>query len=212
MERGKRYASKPPKQSLPGRVLNIRPGIIVGPHDPTDRFTWWVRRVAQGGETVAPEQPAKPMQLIDVRDLAGWIVKMVENQQVGVFNATGPEHPLTFQQMLEACQLASGSNSRFTWVAGQFLLDQGIVPFRDLPLWISESETAYAGHFSVDSRRAFKSGLVCRPLTETARDTLLWDRDRTFPTESVEKSTTKPIGLPPHREQELLSAWKSLIR
>ncbi|MDB6109251.1 MAG: family oxidoreductase, partial [Pedosphaera sp.] len=133
------------------------------------------------------------------------------SRQVGVFNATGPEHPLTFQKMLEACQLASGSNSRFTWVAGQFLLDQGIVPFRDLPLWMPESETAYAGHFSIDSRRAFKSGMVCRPLTETARDTLLWDRDRTLRNDSPEKPEQKQVGLPMNHEQELLSRWKSTL-
>jgi 2'-hydroxyisoflavone reductase len=200
------------EQSMPGRVLNIRPGIIIGLHDPTDRFTWWVRRIAKGEETLAPERPDNPMQLIDVRDLASWIVQMVEKTQVGAYNATGPEHPLTFQRMLEACQLASGSNSRFTWVDAQFLLEKGVVPFRDLPLWMPASEKEYAGHFLVDSRRAFRSGLVCRPLTETARDILLWDRNRSLPQESPKGSAPKQIGLAPHQEQELLSAWKNSSR
>jgi 2'-hydroxyisoflavone reductase len=205
----KALCEKAAEQAMPGRVLNVRPGIIVGPHDETDRFTWWVRRIASGGETLAPDHPDKPVQLIDVRDLAGWIIQMVERNQVGVYNAKGPSHVLTFQQMLEACKIASGSNSHLTWIDAQFLLEQGVVSFSELPFWISEAE--WSGFFSVNSRRAMNAGLACRPLVETVRDTLLWDHNRSLPNESSSNLVPplrKGIGLDPERERELLRKWK----
>ena len=184
---------------MPGRVLNIRPGIIIGPHDLTGRFTYWVRRVAQGGDTLAPENPHKPLQLIDVRDLADWIVQRVEKKQVGVFNATGPKESLTFGAMLEACKGVVGSDARFTWVDGQFLLDQSVQPWSDLPLWIPRQYKEYAGFYSINSARAFQFGLVSRPIEQSVRDVFQWDRDFT--------GVVKPPGLSPEREQRLLQIW-----
>lgn len=187
------------ESELPGRALVIRPGIIIGPYDNTGRFTYWVRRIGRGGEVLAPGHEDMRMQLIDARDLALWIVQIVEQRRAGTYNATGPASPLTFRGMLEACRRAVGSNAQFTWGAEQFLLDQGVAPFVDLPLWIPERETEYAGHFSVDCRRAFSSGLTCRPLEETARDTQDWDR---------QELSVSNAGLSAERESELLAAWK----
>ncbi|EEF62685.1 NAD-dependent epimerase/dehydratase family protein [Pedosphaera parvula] len=197
------------EESMPGRVLKIRPGVIVGPYDPTDRFTYWVRRIANSGETLAPENPEKPMQLIDARDLADWTIRMVEKREVGLFNATGPQQPLTFGSMLEACKTASDNTSQLCWIAPQFLLDKGVAPWSDLPLWIPEADKEYAGFFQVNSNRAFNSDLVCRPLVDTARDILVWDRDRDVASESIKSVTTRKVGLTPEREQELLCTWKT---
>src|SRR5262245_31624396 len=143
------------RKILPDQTLIVRPGIIVGPHDPLGRFTYWVRRVAQGGEVLAPAPPDAAIQLIDVRDLARWIIQLVEQKRAGIFNATGPERPLTFRQMLETCAAAAGSQAQFSWVDEPFLLGQGVKPYSDLPLWIPKNLKAYAGHFAVNSRRAF---------------------------------------------------------
>src|SRR5262249_55921530 len=105
------------EQALPGRTLVIRPGLIVGPHDYSDRFTYWVRRVAQGGEVLAPERPDWHTQIIDVRDLAEWTLRMAERRLVGVYNATGPAYDLSFGQLLDTCRAVSGSDARFTWVS-----------------------------------------------------------------------------------------------
>jgi 2'-hydroxyisoflavone reductase len=192
------------EETLPGRVLQIRPGIIAGPHDRTGRFAYWVRRVARGGEVLAPGEPATPIQLIDVRDLAHWTIQLTEQQQVGAYNVTGPAGQLTFQQMLETCKIAGGSDAHFTWVDEQFLLDQAVTPFSDLPFWIPKKEKGHAGFFAMNCAKAFQSGLTCRPLTETARDTLDWERGELRAGEPA-----KPIGLKPEREQELLHAWKA---
>ena len=194
------------ERCLPGRTLMIRPGIIVGPHDPLDRFTYWVRRIAQGGQVLAPAPPSAPIQWIDARDLASWIVQLLEQKKIGTYNATGPERPMTFGQMLDACRAAAKSDARFTWVDEQFLLDQGVKPYSDLPLWIPQAEKAYAGHFVVDSRRAFASGLTCRPVAETAQDTLLWERQSQVPRAAKSGSN----GLSSARERELLQRWAGI--
>jgi len=189
------------EEAMPGRVLSIRPGIIVGPYDESGRFLYWVRRAARGGELLAPGQARTPVQLIDVRDLAAWIIKMAEAGQAGPFNATGPASALTFGQMLEHCQAAAGSNGRLTWVDDGFLLEQGVAPFIDLPFWLP-LET-HKGFFAIDCHRTFASGLACRPLMETAADTLEWDRAG---------GGREGVGLNSERGQELLRLWKSKFR
>jgi 2'-hydroxyisoflavone reductase len=123
---------------------------------------------------LAPGDHNVPVQLIDARDLAGWIIRMSETGNVGVYNATGPASVLTFRQMIEDCSAASGSHSHVTWMDDQFLLENGVAPFSELPFWLP-LET-HKGFFAIDSRRAFAAGLVCRPLRETAYDPLAWDR------------------------------------
>jgi 2'-hydroxyisoflavone reductase len=186
---------------MPGRVLNIRPGLIVGPHDPSDRFTYWPVRVARGGELLAPGRPERPVQIIDVRDLAEWTVGMIEARSVGVYNATGPEQPLPMGQLLEICRQVSGSQAAFTWVNEDFLLAQEVKPWTELPLWLPESDAAAAGLSTVDCRKAMAAGLTFRPVAETVAATLAW-------------SATRPddyrwrAGLAAGREQALLAAWQ----
>lgn len=196
------------EQCMPGRVLNIRAGLVIGPHDYIDRFVYWLRRVARGGEVLAPGRPERPIQVIDVRDLAVWIIQMIEAQRTGIYNATGPNYTLTMEGLLQACATATGSTPRFTWVSDQFLLDAGVVPFSELPYWLPAHVAP--GLSSVDCSKAIQTGLTFRPLVDTARDTLAWDQAR-----PVEDATSKramvaaqgQLGLLPEREQALLQAW-----
>jgi 2'-hydroxyisoflavone reductase len=186
---------------MPGRVLNVRAGLIVGPHDPSDRFTYWPVRVATGGEVLAPDTPERPVQIIDVRDLAEWTVRMAEGRQSGTLNTTGPDHELSMGRLLDECRAVSGSDARPVWVREQFLLDAGITPWTELPLWVPDTEEN-AGFNRIDCRRAFASGLTFRPLAETVRATLDWDATRPA-------GTPRRNGLRPEREADLLAAWKA---
>ena len=114
------------EEEMPGRTLSIRSGLIVGPNDYSDRFTYWVRRVAEGGEVLAPADTDSPVQFVDVRDLSDWIVRMAEARQTGTFNATGPDAKMTMQQLLETLCEAFGSNAKFTWVSEEFLNDANV--------------------------------------------------------------------------------------
>lgn len=189
------------ERAMPGRVLNVRPGLIVGPHDPTDRFTYWPHRVAQGGDVLAPGWPDQPVQVIDVRDLADWIVRMVEAGRTGVYNATGPSGLLTIRQVLDECKAVSGSDASFVWVGERFLLDAGVTPWTEVPLWTPESDPASAGIFAANCGKAIVDGLTFRPLADTIRDTLAWDAVR--PPDAERRA-----GLSPAREAQLLHAWR----
>jgi 2'-hydroxyisoflavone reductase len=189
------------EHAMPGRVLNIRAGLIVGPHDPTDRFTYWPRRIAQGGEVLAPGNPGSPVQFIDARDLAEWNLNMIETGKTGTFNATGPDYSLTMGSFLETCVSVSGSNASLTWVAEPFLLQQGAQPWSELPLWVPcDTTEEYRGFSTTNCRKAIASGLRFRPVADTVRDTLTWHAKR--PADHVMRA-----GLKPEREQELLNAW-----
>lgn len=185
------------EQALPNRVLVIRPGLIVGPHDPTDRFTYWPHRIAQGGQVLAPGNPEQPVQFIDVRDLAAWCIAMAEARRTGVYNAKGPGSPLTMRQLLECCRQVSGGNAQFEWVDEQFLLEQEVMPYLQLPLWVPSEMVGFA---RVDCSKAIAEGLHFRPRTETIQDTLDWDATR--PANNVLHA-----GLAPEHEQQLLRAW-----
>ncbi len=185
---------------MPGRVFVPRPGVIVGPWDPTARFTSWIHRVAQGGEVLAPGRPEQRVQFIDVRDLAEWIVRMVEGGRTGIYNALGPEPPVTTGQILDTAKVVSAGDAHFTWVSEAFLAAHQVVPWTDLPVWVPESA---AGFFAFDNRKAIASGLTFRPLEDTVRATLEWDRTR--PANHV-----WPVGLTSAREAELLADWSRL--
>ena len=163
-------------ESFPAGALIVRPGLIVGRHDPTIRFSYWTARIARGGEILAPGDPDTPVQLIDVRDLAEWVLRMIEAGQIGAFNATGPDYALTMGQLLEACRTASGSDARFTWVDERFLTDRGVLPWSTLPLWLPPSRESHRCFHRIGIDRARAEGLTFRPLVETARDTLAWQR------------------------------------
>jgi 2'-hydroxyisoflavone reductase len=183
------------EEEMPGRVLNVRPGLISGPHDPTDRFTYWPRRIAAGGEVLAPDRPELRVQFIDVRDLAGWMVKMSAEQRTGTYNATGPAYELRMGKLLEECE-AVGGDAKIVWVSEEFLEENGVEPFTELPLWVPRE---YAGLLAVDCGKAIAAGLTFRRVSETIRDVLEWDSNRAEPDPAA--------GLEPERERELLSAW-----
>ena len=183
--------------AMPGRALVVRPGMIVGPHDYTDRFPYWRRRVAEGGDVLAPGDPERQVQLIDARDLAAWMLRMAEENRTGVYNATGPGHGLTMRGMLEGIREATGSDARFVWASEKFLLDAGVEPWEEMPLWVPRE---MAGILAVDVRRAVGAGLVFRPLAETVRDVPGPDAGRP----EVEIGA----GISREREEELLRAWR----
>jgi 2'-hydroxyisoflavone reductase len=189
------------EQALPSRALIIRPGLIVGPHDPTDRFTYWPHRVAKGGEVLAPGRPERHVQVIDVRDLAEWTLNMVERQQTGIYNATGPAYALTMGQLLDACRAASGGDARISWVGEDFLAEREVGAWIELPLWIPESDSDMLGFSDINCAKAIAAGLTFRDLAATVRDTLAWDATR--PADREWRA-----GLKPEREAELLQAWR----
>jgi len=195
------------EQALPSRALLIRPGLIVGPHDNSDRFTYWVRRVAQGGDVLAPEHPNWHTQLIDVRDLAEWTLRMVERKQTGIYNATGPASELTIGRLLATCREVSGSDAQFTWVSEQFLVEQEVGPWIELPLWIPTSDPDMLGFSDVSCARAIAAGLVFRDLARTVRDTLDWDSTRTDHVDVSSRVIQTRAGLSRERELALLQTW-----
>ncbi len=188
------------EEVYPHRSLIIRPGLIVGPDDPTDRYTYWPVRIARGGEVLVPGRPERAVQYIDVRDLAEWTVHMVEEGTTGVYSANGPAEVQTMGAFVEACKSAAGSDAQFVWVPEDFLIQRDVGQWMELPLWVSEEEAP--GFFSYDVSKAVRDGLTFRPAQETARDTIAWDRTR--PADHEWRA-----GMKPEREQELLEEWRT---
>jgi len=176
------------------RSARVRAGLIVGPFDPTDRFTYWPRRIAAGGTVLAPGEPSAPVQFVDVRDLAAWLVQLALAGPGGVFNATGPAEPLTFAELLERMRAATGTDAEIAWTDDRLVLDAGVQPWTELPLWLPDDD--YAGMARADISRAVDAGLAFRPLEETVLDTLAWDRSQ---------PGDRPT-LTPEREREILAA------
>jgi 2'-hydroxyisoflavone reductase len=156
------------------RSARVRAGLIVGPFDPTDRFTYWPRRIALGGDVLGPGNPAAPVQFVDARDLARWLVTLALDGPGGTFNATGPAESITFEQLLARARDAIGSDANVIWVDDQRVLDAEVQPWTELPLWLPGDE--YAGMARADISRALAAGLTFRPVEETIVDTLAWDR------------------------------------
>jgi 2'-hydroxyisoflavone reductase len=190
------------EQAMPGRVANIRPGLIVGPRDNSDRFTYWPVRVARGGEVLAPGTGQDPVQLIDVRDLAAWIVHVVEKRIAGVYNAVGPAERMTMSDMLGRTRDAIGSAATFTWVDAKFLEEQGVRPWSNMPVWVP-AEGDSRGMGTVNVSKAIADGLRFRPLEDTAQATLAW-----FQTLPAERQAKLRAGVTAEREVEVLAAWK----
>jgi 2'-hydroxyisoflavone reductase len=159
------------------RALIGRPGLITGPHDPTDRVPYWPRRIARGGRVLAPGDPADLVQFIDVRDLAAWFADACHAGRGGVFNLTGT--PLPFGPFLDLCKTATYSDAELSWIPSDRLVAAGADPGMGIPLWVAEP--GYEAFNNVDSSRAIAAGLMCRPVTETLRDTLAWDLARGGP-------------------------------
>ena len=178
-------------QTFDERALVVRPGLIVGPHDPTGRFTYWPHRLARGGETLAPAPRERQTQFVDVRDLGEWIVDLCERDVAGIFNATHPG--VTWAELLETCGSVAGTDSEITWVSSEFLLERDVGEWMELPLWTADP--SMAGADQVDVQRALETGLRFRPLADTVRGAL------------EHAATTDAAGLSPEREAELLTAW-----
>jgi len=186
---------------FPKQTLIIRPGLIVGPRDETDRFSYWPVRLDRGGEVLAPGDPSDPVQFIDGRDLAEWVIRMVEQRETGIYNATGPAKELGIGQMLDTIKSANKSNATFTWVNADFLEAQKVAPWSDMPVWIPPRGEE-AGGARISIQRALAKGLTFRPLADTARDTLAW-----FKSQPSERQAKLKAGLTPEREAEVLAAW-----
>ncbi len=187
--------------ALPGRALIVRPGLIVGPHDPTDRFSYWPHRLRQGGDVLAPEPHDLPVQFIDARDLAAWILDLIERGVAGTFNATGPAVPLTIGEFLASCRQAAGGDARLVWVSRTHLDRHKVAPWSDLPLWLPDDDGAHAGFSTVDVSQAIAAGLAFRPLADTLRDTLAWLAAR-----SADHQWR--AGIDREREAAVLAAWR----
>lgn len=184
----------------PGRALIIRPGLIVGPYDPSDRFTYWPVRVARGGAMLVPGRPERRVQVIDVRDLAKWTVAMAERQATGVYNAVGYVPPLRMGQLLDACAHIVANPARPIWIDEQWLIDREVAPWSELPLWVPESDPANRGFDAFDSSKAIAAGLSFRPVGATIRDTLEWAATRAATHEWR-------AGMRAEREAALLAEW-----
>ena len=195
----KALSEKEAEKWFPGKALVIRPGLIVGPRDETDRFTYWPLRIDRGGEVLAPGDPKDPVQLIDARDLAEWTIRMVENREAGIYNATGPAKPLGIGGMLDGIKDAEKSNATFTWMSEEFLTQQKVEPWSDMPVWTGKE----SGLARTSIKRALSKGLTFRPLGDTARDTLAW-----FKSLPQDRQSKLRAGLTPERETEVLAAWK----
>ncbi|MGP4081128.1 SDR family oxidoreductase [Pseudalkalibacillus sp. R45] len=197
---------KEAEKRWPGRVLHIRAGLLVGPFDYTNRLPYWVQRVAQGGKVLVPGRPDRPVQLIDIKDIATWVFNMAENRKAGTFNVTGPDYELTIEELLNNCKAVTNSDAEFVWAEEQFILKHKVQPWTEMPLWIpehfpleGESEPCRGSFFLISIEKAVNAGLSLRPLEDTIFDVDQWERTR--------KDTERKAGLSREREQELLETW-----
>jgi 2'-hydroxyisoflavone reductase len=190
--------------AMPGRVANLRPGLIVGPGDPTGRYTHWPVRMADGGEVLAPGDGSTPTQWIDARDLAAWIVHLIETRGVGTFNALGPAKRTTMKEALDATNHAAGDKAKLVWVDADFLDKHGVEGWSEMPMWL-DNKGEYAGFGTLANARAVAAGLTFRPIADTARDTLAW-----LPTLSDEdRAKMRDSGIKRDKEQTVIAAWKA---
>jgi nucleoside-diphosphate-sugar epimerase len=194
------------QNQYPGINTIIRPCLIVGPLDRTDRFTYWPARIDKGGEVLAPDKPDDPCQFIDARDLAEWMIRMAEMREFGTYNAIGPDKPLTIGEMLYGVKAITTAGAQFTWVPWEFLQAQGVRPWTQMTVWMPPYGRT-AGYQRRSAAKALAKGLTFRPLAVTAKDTLDWHKTR--PAEDQAATLEGKInGLSMKREAEVLAAWK----
>ncbi len=193
----KALCEKAAEAAMPGRVLNVRPGLIAGPHDPTDRFTYWPLRIARGGPFLAPEGPDVPTQFIDVRDLAEWMLDAAESRLTGTYNATGPASTLTLGGLFSTCIEATDSDTQPRWLPPDAIAAAELRPFLDLPLWVPPDAR---GSCQIDCSKAIAAGLTFRAVSTIIADTLAWAR------EHRPAGTRLRAGLTADQEHELLHA------
>ena len=187
------------EEAMPGRVANLRSGLIVGPEDSSDRFTYWCVRVGRGGEVLAPGKPDAGVQFVDVRDLGRFCVTCGAERKAGVMNTVGFAFRVTMEEVLYGAKIVLGSDAQFTWVDDEYLLEREVGPYMEMPLWLPDG---MRGHF--DNRRALEAGLTTRPIGDTIRDTLAWHL-----AERGDDYRFGRVGINAERERELLDGWKS---
>lgn len=188
--------------SMPGRVHNVRAGLIVGRYDLTDRFSYWPLRVARGGDLVAPVSPDYQVQFIDVRDIADFTLHMAEKRRAGAYNVTGPASPLTIGELFNTSSQVTGNTVNPVWMEEAFLLENEVQPWMEMTLWIPESDDTMNAMNRVNCSKAIADGLTYRPLEDTVRDLLAWAATR--PSDYQMRA-----GLSPEKEAEVLEKWRT---
>lgn len=189
------------EKQFPGITTIIRPGLIVGPGDQSDRFSYWPLRLARGGEVLAPGDGSDPVQFIDARDLADWTIRMAEQHAFGTYNATGPDYGMRMDAMLYGIRAVTTAGAQPTWVPAEFLVEHGVQPWGHMPVWLpGTGETA--GFARISIAKALAAGLSFRPLATTAADTLSW-----FRVQPAERQAEIRAGITAEREKEVLAAW-----
>lgn len=184
------------RQAFGSRCLVLRPGLIVGPHDPTGRFSWWVQRLRRGGAVLAPGDPATPVQFIDARDLAAWMLRQAERGTAGVFNLSGPATPIGIGDLLGTARAVLNPDAELAWVDEDFVLEQGVEPWGELPVWLPRSQSTM---HELSIAAALASGLRIRPLADTLRDTARW----------LDEAQGPAVGLAAEKEAAVLAAWRA---
>ena len=198
----KALSEKEAEKWFPGKAMIVRPGLIVGPQDPSDRFTYWPLRINRGGEVLAPGRHEDPVQIIDARDLAEWMIRSAENGTVGTYNAVGPKSRMNIVDMLTGIKGAIKSDAKLTWVPSDFLAEQKVSPWGDMPVWIPTTGEE-GGMNTTSNKRAVAAGLTFRSLADTAKSTLEWYQR--LPAER--RNAKLRAGIAPEREVEVLAAW-----
>ena len=199
----KALAEKEAQKYFPGRTTIVRPGLIIGPGDLTDRFTYWPVRIERGGEVLAPGDGTDPVQIIDARDLSEWMIRLVEQNAPGVFNAVGPKNPRSFAELLHGIKAVTTSEATFTWVDTDFLVQRRVRPYAEMPVW-QPARGGREGFARFDITPELALGMTFRPLAVTARDTLEY-----YHAQPAERQATLRAGLTAEREKEVLAEWHS---
>jgi 2'-hydroxyisoflavone reductase len=191
---------------MPGRVLSVRAGLLVGPYDYSGRFSYWITRIAKGGDVLAPGRPERLIQFIDARDVADWNIAMAEYKHAGTFNVTG--NPIPIGDLLHTCKAVTGSDATFTWVDQSFLADHDVSPWQEMPVWLPEND-GYDGMFTTSIANAVAHGLTIRPVLDTVRDTWAWLNDPEKGSGAAKRLLETSAGLPPEKEAAVLEKWQS---
>jgi 2'-hydroxyisoflavone reductase len=197
----KALSEKEAEKWFPGKALIIRPGLIAGPGDVSDRFTYWPVRIEKGGEVLAPGTPGDPVQFIDARDLAEWTIRMAEQGTVGTFNATGPAYKLTMGKMFDEIKAATKSSATFTWADADFLRAQKVRAWSDMPTWVPPRGDSI-GFSQINNQKAISKGLTFRSIGDTTGVTLEW-----FRKQPADRQAKLKAGLTAEREAAVLAAW-----
>jgi 2'-hydroxyisoflavone reductase len=197
----KARAEKEAETWFSGITTIIRPTLIVGPGDESDRFSYWPVRFDRGGDVLAPGDGSDPVQFIDARDLAEWTIRMAEARTLGVFSGVGPGFTMTIMEMLYGVRAATVAGATLRWVSADFLREQKVRAWSDMPVWVPSSPQM-AGFSRRSNKKAVAAGLTFRPLAQTALDTLAW-----FKAQPAERQAKLAAGIKPEREREVLAAW-----